>query len=220
MLFRSLVIPQGFLFCTPPAFSESHVAPFCCSALGHVPPPPREAKAAAGSCHPLTTLQPLEGVALICFFTAASMASRLESTNFILCLFPRHTPQSTKEAGSHMGLVKLRETLYRARQVGEERPREKPWWWWWWLGLKVLGSHGCPWLPACPEQIVTEGKEDEPENAYGVFNPAISFCAKSLQSCLTLCHPMDYSPPGSSVHGILQARILEWVAMPSARGSS
>ena len=34
------------------------------------------------------------------------------------------------------------------------------------------------------------------------------------QSCLTLCDPMDYSPPGSSVHGILQARILEWVAIP------
>ena len=45
-------------------------------------------------------------------------------------------------------------------------------------------------------------------------------CAKSLQSCLTLCDPMDCSPPGSSVHGILQARILEWVAMPSSRGSS
>ena len=38
--------------------------------------------------------------------------------------------------------------------------------------------------------------------------------AKSLQSCLTLCDPMDYSLPGSSVHGILHARILEWVAMP------
>ena len=44
--------------------------------------------------------------------------------------------------------------------------------------------------------------------------------AKSLQSCLTLCDPMDCSPPGSSVHRILQARILEWVAMPSSRGSS
>ena len=43
---------------------------------------------------------------------------------------------------------------------------------------------------------------------------------KSLQSCLTLCDPMDSSPPGSSVHGILQARILGWVAMPSCRGSS
>ena len=34
-------------------------------------------------------------------------------------------------------------------------------------------------------------------------------CVKSLELCLTLCDPMDYSPPGSSVHGILQARILE-----------
>ena len=37
---------------------------------------------------------------------------------------------------------------------------------------------------------------------------------------LTLCNPMDCSPPGSSVHGILQARMLEWVVMPSSRGSS
>ena len=44
--------------------------------------------------------------------------------------------------------------------------------------------------------------------------------AKSLQSCLTLCNPMDCSPPGSSVHGILRARILEWVVMPFSRGSS
>ena len=40
------------------------------------------------------------------------------------------------------------------------------------------------------------------------------------QSCLTLCNPMDCSPPGSSVHGPLQARILEWVAIPFSRGSS
>ena len=44
--------------------------------------------------------------------------------------------------------------------------------------------------------------------------------AKSLLSCLTLCSPVDCSLPGPSVHGILQARILEWVAMLSSRGSS
>ena len=44
--------------------------------------------------------------------------------------------------------------------------------------------------------------------------------AKSPQSCPTLCDPMYCSPPGSSVPGILQARILEWVAMPSSRESS
>ena len=43
--------------------------------------------------------------------------------------------------------------------------------------------------------------------------------AKSLQSCPTLCNPMDCSLLGSSVHRILQARILKWVAMPSSRGS-
>ena len=48
----------------------------------------------------------------------------------------------------------------------------------------------------------------------------ILFCSLAAQSCLTLCDPMDCSPPGCSVHRILQARILEWVAMPSSRVSS
>ena len=42
---------------------------------------------------------------------------------------------------------------------------------------------------------------------------AAATAAKSLQSCPTLCDPIDSSPPGSSVPGILQARILEWVAI-------
>ena len=41
-----------------------------------------------------------------------------------------------------------------------------------------------------------------------------------IQLCLTLRDSVDCSPPGSSVHGILQARILEWVAKPSSRGPS
>jgi len=40
------------------------------------------------------------------------------------------------------------------------------------------------------------------------------------QSCPTLCNPVDFSPPDSSVHGIIQGRILEWVAIPFSRGSS
>ena len=40
------------------------------------------------------------------------------------------------------------------------------------------------------------------------------YCVKLLQSCLTLCDPMDCSQPGSSVHGILQARILDWLLCP------
>ena len=44
--------------------------------------------------------------------------------------------------------------------------------------------------------------------------------AKSFQACPTLCDPLNCSLPRSSVHGDSQARILEWVAMPSSRGSS
>ena len=47
----------------------------------------------------------------------------------------------------------------------------------------------------------------------------LAAAAKSLQSCLTLRNPIDGSPPGSSVPGILQARILEWVAISFSRGS-
>ena len=59
-----------------------------------------------------------------------------------------------------------------------------------------------------------------------VYFPAACFfcltmcCVKLIQLCLTLCHPMDCSPPGSSARAILQARILEWVAVPFPRGSS
>ena len=45
-------------------------------------------------------------------------------------------------------------------------------------------------------------------------------CTKSLQSCPTLCDPMDCSPPATSVHRILQAIILNWVAIPYSRGYS
>jgi len=47
---------------------------------------------------------------------------------------------------------------------------------------------------------------------YPLYTTAAA-AAKSLQSCLTLCDPIDGSPPGSAVPGILQARTLEWVAI-------
>ena len=55
-------------------------------------------------------------------------------------------------------------------------------------------------------------------NAYNmhidfIIKHAAAAAAKSLQSCLTLCDPIDGSPPGSPAPGILQARTLEWVAM-------
>ena len=52
------------------------------------------------------------------------------------------------------------------------------------------------------------------------FTQSISGEGEVAQSCLTLCDPMDCSLPGFSVHGILQARILEWVTISFSRGSS
>ena len=52
------------------------------------------------------------------------------------------------------------------------------------------------------------------------FPYSVICCCLVAKICLTLCNPMDYSPPGSSVHGISQVRILEGVAISSSRGSS
>ena len=54
--------------------------------------------------------------------------------------------------------------------------------------------------------------------SHAIFDTRV--CVLAAQSCLTLCKTMDCSPPGSSTHGILQARILEWVAIPFSRASS
>ena len=54
----------------------------------------------------------------------------------------------------------------------------------------------------------------------GVLHLYVCVSAKLLHLCLTLCDPMDCSLPGSSVHESLHARILEWVSVPSPRGSS
>ena len=80
-----------------------------------------------------------------------------------------------------------------------------------------------PGLPHCRQILYQLSHEGSPKSStYYVRNiqQAGSLCAKSFQSCLTLCHPMDCSPPGSSIHGILQARRLEWVAITFSRGSS
>ena len=61
---------------------------------------------------------------------------------------------------------------------------------------------------------------NSPQTRKARFTWFAAAAAKSLQSCPTLWGPIDGSPPGSSIHGILQAKALEWVAMPFSRGSS
>ena len=74
--------------------------------------------------------------------------------------------------------------------------------------LKSLSSHACIW------HIIVIESERESVGLSVLCDSTVS------QLCPTLCNPTNYSSLGSSVHGILQARILEWVAMPFSRGSS
>ena len=69
----------------------------------------------------------------------------------------------------------------------------------------------------CPVLVLKDGgySEERNEEVWGWKNES-----EVAQSCPTLCHPMDCSPPGSSIHGILLARILEWGAIAFSRRSS
>ena len=87
------------------------------------------------------------------------------------------------------------------------------------LGLSCLRPRACVScsLQERPARRTVSEEAGEPWRT----NPAVctAMCLVA-QSCLTLCDAVECSPPSSSVHGILLARTLEWVAMPSSRGSS
>ena len=78
----------------------------------------------------------------------------------------------------------------------------------------VLSSELCPPLGSTPSQSLTPQAIGWPLCMEGCSGLHAMLCLVA-QSCPTLCDPVDCSPPGSSVHLILQAGILEWVAMPS-----
>ena len=115
------------------------------------------------------------------------------------------------------------------RSLGWEDPRE---------GMATYSSYSClenrhgqrslvgynPW--GRKESDITERLSTAPgskmDSVYSLDSSVLHSSKGCLvtESCLTLCNLMDCSPPGSSVRGLLQARILEWVAMPFSRGSS
>ena len=84
------------------------------------------------------------------------------------------------------------------------------------IGLKIYSA--CP-RPTEQDPVSPTVSLSHQEDSISLLSLS---CRKSevLQSCLTLCDPMDCSLPDSSVHGIFQARILEWVAISFSRGSS
>ena len=81
--------------------------------------------------------------------------------------------------------------------------------------------------PCCPSRDCSANSPSWPrspcQTSEFTLDPSLLFaCMRAhwLQLCPSLCNPKGYSLPGSSVHGILQVRILEWVVMPSSRRSS
>ena len=85
-----------------------------------------------------------------------------------------------------------------------------------WLGVVLL------WWKSFSSRPVNLFSEDRGRKILSAVRWTLSIpgCvhAKSRQLCPTLCDPLDCSPPGSTVHGILQVRTLEWVAIPFSRG--
>ena len=74
--------------------------------------------------------------------------------------------------------------------------------------------------PHCEDEQFHSSLSDALQGCFGrVSSGQLFLSVLVIQSCLTFHDPMDCSPPGSSVHGILQARILEWVAIPFSRES-
>ena len=101
------------------------------------------------------------------------------------------------------------------------------------LGRSPGEGKGYPLQYSCQENYmdcIVHGVEKEWDTTYRLnssssklktsLHTAAAAAAKSLQSCPTLCNPIDGSPPGSPIPGILQARTLVWVVMLSSRGSS
>ena len=95
------------------------------------------------------------------------------------------------------------------------------------LILVILNLSNCPsvlWNPKCPLFERKTTSDWKWFTSWFSIPPLSSWLlyacmhAKSLQSCLTLCNPMDNSPPGPSLHRILQARILEWAAISFSPG--
>ena len=66
------------------------------------------------------------------------------------------------------------------------------------------------------EQLVSQGGDAEKQRQRAQKFQSVTITSEVAQSCPTLCDPVDYSLPSSSVHGILQARILEWVAIKTS----
>ena len=140
----------------------------------------------------------------------------------ILCMFhyplggPGHVAKVRKQVRATQGKTSAGFKTLEDRQ--EERICTRPP-----LAMHQSQQPVCRWLHAAPGSVTVHTRfvlgferpgTDAPPEDHACMH------AKSLQSCPTLCDLVDCSPPGSSVHGFLQARILKSVAVPSSKRSS
>ena len=151
------------------------------------------------------------------------MAGMEDSTEFKPAIYHQHHTQP--EPSSRMRLLKGDEksdvakcfTLSGVGISGSPTPPHTSW------QSTPTGSSASLHTGKGPREVFSRRSPSSPlppclPPEKGLPNPGV--CARPPQLCLTLCNRMDYSQSGSSVHGIFQARILEWVAMPSSRKSS
>ena len=100
--------------------------------------------------------------------------------------------------------------------LGEQKAGAPNLWDTWDGGHKVTSELRSEGLMGEERVFQTEGSVCVKAHGDRKISNTAAAAAKLLQSCPTLCDPIDSSPPGSSVHGILQARTLEWVAISSS----
>ena len=130
------------------------------------------------------------------------------------------TPRLMEESWQDLDGYNLREDFWRETERAEPDV---------WRGFSLPG---CCWISSHAskaEELTSQSSFGVKVGVHGLTKIGdlihmLGFQGESerlvVQSCLTLCDPMDHSLPDSSVHGILQARTLQWVAISSSRGSS
>ena len=98
--------------------------------------------------------------------------------------------------------------------TGEGNKVPFPWWFQNWETIPSQDGNLGPKTAVTSSLDLALGPQDDPASSQNMERVCVCVCVLVIQSCLTFCNPMDCSPPGSSVHGILQARIQERVAIP------
>ena len=142
---------------------------------------------------------------LICFSTSPSFYTgqrilRQAGQECGCCLEHQPCGHSRRTGGGRGG-------SWRPRRVTAVATGGPSWW-------ALSSGTACPGgLSALPGARSRSGEDSDHTSVIRTESQTVAAAVKSLQSCLTLCDSIDGSPPGSSVPGILQARILEWVAI-------